>query len=136
MNENRSGPMAGRTVVITGSTAGIGKATALGLAALGAHIAITGRDRDRAETAAAEIRAVGGGQVDVFVADLSDQAGVHGARRLPDASVTANVLHPGVTRPVSSRCPDATLPAANPGSPQSAATTRPPRRGSGRSAPI
>ena len=70
------GPMAGRTVVITGATAGIGKATALGLAALGAHLAITGRDRDRAETAAAEIRAAGGGQVDVFVADLSEQAGV------------------------------------------------------------
>jgi retinol dehydrogenase 14 len=76
MNESRGGPMAGRTVVITGGTAGIGKATALGLAALGAHLAITGRDRDRAETAAAEIRAAGGGQVDVFVADLSDQAGV------------------------------------------------------------
>ena len=76
MNENRGGPMAGRTVIITGGTAGIGKATALGLAGLGAHLAITGRDKDRAETAATEIRAAGGGQVDVFVADLSDQAGV------------------------------------------------------------
>jgi NAD(P)-dependent dehydrogenase (short-subunit alcohol dehydrogenase family) len=33
------GPMAGRTVLITG---GIGKATALGLAAMGAHLAISG----------------------------------------------------------------------------------------------
>jgi retinol dehydrogenase-14 len=89
------GPMAGRTVVITGSTAGIGKATALGLAALGAHLAITGRDRDRAETAATEIRAAGGGPVDVFVADLSDQAGVRRLaaellQRLPRIDVLVN----------------------------------------------
>jgi retinol dehydrogenase-14 len=81
MNQIPGGPMAGRTVVVTGSTAGIGKATALGLAALGAHLAITGRDRQRAETAATEIRAAGSGQVDVFVADLSAQAEV---RRLAD----------------------------------------------------
>jgi retinol dehydrogenase-14 len=76
MNEIPGGPMAGRTVVITGGTAGIGKATALGLAALGAHLAITGRDPERAETAASQIRAAGEGQVDVFVADLSAQAEV------------------------------------------------------------
>jgi retinol dehydrogenase 14 len=76
MNEIPSGPMAGRTVIITGGTAGIGKATALGLAALGAHVAITGRDQERTETAASEIRTASGGQVDVFVADLSDQAEV------------------------------------------------------------
>src|SRR5580658_1523983 len=95
MNEHRGRPMAGRTVVITGSTAGIGKATALGLAALGAHVAITGRDRDRAETAATEIRAAGGGPVDVFVADLSDQAGVRRLaaellQRLPRIDVLVN----------------------------------------------
>src|SRR3954452_1542201 len=74
-------PMAGRTVLITGGTAGIGKATALGLATMGAHVAVTGRNRDRADAAAAEIRAAGGGPVDVFVADLSSQAEV---RRLAD----------------------------------------------------
>jgi len=41
--------MTGKTVVVTGGTAGIGRATALGLARLGAHLAITGRDRARAE---------------------------------------------------------------------------------------
>lgn len=81
MKQIASGPMTGRTVVVTGGTAGIGKATALGLATLGAHLAITGRDKQRAETAALEIRAAGGGQVDVFVADLSSQADV---RRLAD----------------------------------------------------
>jgi retinol dehydrogenase-14 len=85
MKQIHGRPMAGRTVLITGGTAGIGKATALGLATMGAHVAITGRDHGRADAAAAEIRAVGGGQVDVFVADLSAQAEV---RRLAD-----QVLH-------------------------------------------
>ena len=75
------GPMAGRTVLVTGGSGGIGKATAIGLAALGAHLAITGRDRGRTEDAACEIREAGGGQVDVFVADLSSQSEV---RRLAD----------------------------------------------------
>ncbi len=69
-------PMAGRTVLITGATSGIGRATALELATMGAHIAITGRDRRRTDNAAREIKAAGAGGVDVFVADLSSQAQV------------------------------------------------------------
>ena len=57
---------------------------------MGAHLAITGRDRGRTEDAAREIRAAGGGQVDVFVADLSlageDRGGV-AAGGQPDAAV-------------------------------------------------
>lgn len=81
MNQNHGRPMTGRTVLVTGATGGIGKATAVGLAVLGAHLAITGRDPDRAEEAAREIRSAGGGQVDVFVADLSSQAQI---RRLAE----------------------------------------------------
>jgi NAD(P)-dependent dehydrogenase (short-subunit alcohol dehydrogenase family) len=73
--------MAGRTVLVTGGTGGIGKATAVGLALMGAHVAITGRDRARTDGAADYIRAAGGGKVDVFVADLSSQSEV---RRLAD----------------------------------------------------
>ncbi|WP_458780586.1 SDR family NAD(P)-dependent oxidoreductase [Arthrobacter sp. D3-16] len=44
-------PMAGRTVVVTGATGGIGKATAHGLALMGVHVAIIGRDPQRTEEA-------------------------------------------------------------------------------------
>lgn len=81
MKPNHGGSMNGRTVLVTGATGGIGRATAMGLATMGAHLAITGRDGERTEDAAREIRAEGGGQVDVFVADLSSQAQV---RRLAD----------------------------------------------------
>lgn len=76
-----SGPLADKTVLVTGGSGGIGRATALGLATMGARLAITGRDRERTEAAAREIRAAGGGQVDVFVADMSSQSEV---RRLAD----------------------------------------------------
>jgi retinol dehydrogenase 14 len=81
MTQTPGGPMAGRTVLVTGASSGIGRATAIGLAGMGARLAITGRDRERTEAAAREIRAAGGGQVDVFVADMSSQAEV---RRMAD----------------------------------------------------
>lgn len=87
MDVDTKAPMAGRIVLVTGGTSGIGRATALGLATMGAHVVITGRDGARTEDAAREIRAVGGGSVDMFVADLSSQAQV---RRLAE-DVLANL---------------------------------------------
>src|SRR5437588_2131837 len=69
--------MAGKIVLITGGTGGIGKATAIGLATLGARVGVTGRDLARAEHAAAVIRAASGNPaVDVFAADMTSQAEV------------------------------------------------------------
>jgi NAD(P)-dependent dehydrogenase (short-subunit alcohol dehydrogenase family) len=51
--------MAAKTVLVTGGSDGIGKATALGLVAMGAHLAICGRDRGRTQGAAGEVRAAG-----------------------------------------------------------------------------
>ncbi len=90
-----SAQMAGKTVLVTGGTSGIGRATALGLASKGARVAITGRDADRTEGVAREIRAATGAEVDVFVADLSSQSEVRRMaadvlQRLPRLDVLVN----------------------------------------------
>ncbi len=74
--------MAGKTVLITGGTGGIGRAAATRLASMGARVGITGRDPARTERAAAAIRvAAANPAVDAFVGDMSSQAEV---RRLAD----------------------------------------------------
>ena len=77
MTENFPGPMAGKTALVTGGTGGIGRATAAGLAALGARVGITGRDKARTQAAATGIvRESGNPAVDAFAADMSCQAEV------------------------------------------------------------
>jgi NAD(P)-dependent dehydrogenase (short-subunit alcohol dehydrogenase family) len=79
--------MADRTVLVTGGTSGIGRATAAGLAALGARVGITGRDNARTQAAAAQIaHQAGSPAVDAFAADMSSQAEV---RALAAAVLTA-----------------------------------------------
>jgi NAD(P)-dependent dehydrogenase (short-subunit alcohol dehydrogenase family) len=74
---NVSSLMTGRTVLITGGTNGIGKASAIGLASMGARVGITGRDRARADRAATEIAHESGNPgIDAFVADMSSQSEV------------------------------------------------------------
>src|SRR5664280_2496714 len=94
MADNISGPMAGKTVLVTGGTGGIGKATALGLAALGARVGIVGRDHVRAQAAAADIAAASGNPaVDSIAADMSSQAEVRRlGREVLDAYPRLDVL--------------------------------------------
>ncbi|MGP8182087.1 MAG: SDR family NAD(P)-dependent oxidoreductase [Acidimicrobiales bacterium] len=49
-----------KTALVTGSTSGIGKATAIALAARGAHVLVVGRDEQRAKDVVAEIEGSGG----------------------------------------------------------------------------
>ncbi|MHB2210380.1 SDR family oxidoreductase [Methylobacterium sp. CM6257] len=67
--------MPGRVCLVTGATNGIGYETALGLARLGARVAVVGRDAAKTRACAERIRAsVPGAAVDPHVADLSAQA--------------------------------------------------------------
>ena len=86
--------MVDKTVLVTGGTSGIGKATAVGLARLGARVGITGRDITRAEAAAADIRAASNNAaVDAFAADLSSQTDVRRlAREVLDRYPRLDVL--------------------------------------------
>jgi retinol dehydrogenase 14 len=86
MKRNSIRSMEGKTVVVTGATGGIGRATAHGLALMGAHVVIVGRNPQRTKEAAEAIREAAGGKVDAFVADLSSQAQV---RRLANELLTA-----------------------------------------------
>ncbi|MEU4474845.1 SDR family oxidoreductase [Micromonospora sp. NPDC023888] len=63
----------GKSALVTGGNSGIGRATALALATLGAHVVISGRDENRGGDVVREIRAAGG-QADFLVADLRDEA--------------------------------------------------------------
>ncbi|MGU3479873.1 SDR family oxidoreductase [Methylobacterium sp. D48H] len=74
--------MRGAVCLVTGATGGIGYETALGLARLGARVAIVGRDSGKLQACADRIRAaVPGAAVEPHRADLSAQAEI---RRLAE----------------------------------------------------
>ena len=69
--------MTGKVCLVTGANAGIGKATATGLARMGAIVVMVCRSRERGETAKAEIATDSGSQdIDLLIADLSSQGSV------------------------------------------------------------
>jgi NAD(P)-dependent dehydrogenase (short-subunit alcohol dehydrogenase family) len=70
--EQARGRMAGERALVTGSTAGIGRAIAIAFAAQGAHVAVTGRNADRGAAVVSEIEA-GGGKAWFRAADLADE---------------------------------------------------------------
>ena len=74
--------MDGKTVLVTGSTDGVGRYVAAKLASAGARVLIHGRDEMRAKTLADEIRRQGRGEAVFYHADLASLAEV---RRLAEA---------------------------------------------------
>ena len=81
--------LAGRTALVTGSTGGLGVAIASALAAQGAFVIVSGRDKARGDAVVASIRSAGGTS-ELVVADLG--AGEHEVRRLAEQ---ANVVGGG-----------------------------------------
>ncbi len=63
--------LAGRNVVVTGPTSGIGKGTALALAAAGARVILVARNPTKCEAVAQKIRGAGGAEPISVIADLS-----------------------------------------------------------------
>ena len=67
---------AGKTVLVTGASSGIGLATAVGLAKQGAQVLLVGRTPARCAEALAAVRAAGDGRAHVLEADFSSLAGI------------------------------------------------------------
>jgi NAD(P)-dependent dehydrogenase (short-subunit alcohol dehydrogenase family) len=87
--------IAGKTVVITGASDGIGAVAARKLAAQGAEVAIVGRSADKLERVADEVRAASGQDPLAFTADFTSLDEVRKLAsdlldRLPQIHVLAN----------------------------------------------
>lgn len=69
--------MRGKVCVVTGSSSGLGKATALGLAKMGATVILACRDKQRGQAALEEIAARSGNQsLELMLVDLATQDAV------------------------------------------------------------
>lgn len=68
--------LAGKRILVTGASGGIGKQTALELAARGAEVIIVGRSAEKTQAAADEISRASGEAVAFMLADLSSIASI------------------------------------------------------------
>jgi NAD(P)-dependent dehydrogenase (short-subunit alcohol dehydrogenase family) len=92
-----------QTVVVTGATAGIGRATAIAFAAEGARVALLARGKDGLDGVAREVEAAGGTPLTLSV-DVADAAAVEEAAetveaRLGPIDVWVNVAFTSVFAP-------------------------------------
>ncbi len=64
--------IAGRSVIVTGGTKGIGKGIARVMARAGANVLVTGRNKQDAEAAVGELDSLGTGRIAYFLGDVAD----------------------------------------------------------------
>ncbi|MBH5402273.1 SDR family oxidoreductase [Bradyrhizobium sp. CNPSo 4010] len=82
--------LSGKTALVTGSTAGIGHATAKGLAASGASVVINGRGQDKVDAAVRKLEGTGA-KVRGIAADVSTAAGCKSlVAALPEVDILIN----------------------------------------------
>src|SRR5580698_4839300 len=83
----------GRRALISGSTAGIGRAIAASLATEGARVIVNGRTQSSVDKVVAELKAATRGDVVGFAGDLSQAAVAEElARRFPQVAILVNNL--------------------------------------------
>lgn len=84
--------MSGKVCMITGANSGIGKATALGLARMGATVVMVCRDQNRGKAAMDEIKAQSDNKsVNLMIADLASQNSIR--QLVKDFKVSYQQLH-------------------------------------------
>lgn len=82
--------LTGKRALVTGSTRGIGLATAKGLAAMGAEVVVNGRTQDAVDRALEELRAVAAAAEPAGVA--ADLSGAQGCNALIEAVPDVDIL--------------------------------------------
>jgi NAD(P)-dependent dehydrogenase (short-subunit alcohol dehydrogenase family) len=96
MTEPVRADLSGRTCLVTGASAGIGKAAATELARLGARVVMAVRDPEKGERARREVlAATGRSAVELAIVDLASQASIRAfaaeaERRFPALDVLVN----------------------------------------------
>jgi NAD(P)-dependent dehydrogenase (short-subunit alcohol dehydrogenase family) len=81
--------LSGKTALVTGSTQGIGRAIAAGLAAAGARVAVNGRSQDKVERT---VREIDGDLIGVAADVATEEGAAKIAQELPDVDILINNL--------------------------------------------